>query len=141
MEELFCDWIRARQAAEAEPDETAETLLSWMEGDDYGFCHSLEEDAVKAFDKAGLTAFERAVRSRMAGQKKAAYPRRRSVEMLKAVFTKRRDVQAYADLCEEEDDLAPKDCETLAEMCLKRRHSEDALVWVPGATYLRGWTR
>ena len=63
----------------------------------------------------------------MAGQDKSAYPHRRSVEMLKAVFTKRRDVRAYADLCEIEDGLAPKDCETLAEMCLKRRRNKDAL--------------
>ena len=130
VEQLFCDWIRARQAANTEPSETAETLLSWMEDDDYGYCYRLEAGAVKAFDKAGLTAFERAVRARMAGQDKSAYPHRRSVEMLKAVFTKRRNVRAYADLCEIEDGLAPKDCETLAEMCLKRRRNKDALAWV-----------
>ena len=107
-----------------------------MEDDDYGYCHRLEEDAVKAFDRARLTAFERAVRSRMAGQETSAYPHRRSVEMLKTVLTKRRDVTAYADLCEIEDDLAPKDCETLAEMCLKRRRNEDALAWVERALEL-----
>ena len=130
VEQLFCDWIRARQAANAEPSETAETLLSWMEDDDYGYCYRLEAHAVKAFDKAGLSAFERAVRSRMAVQDTSASPHRRSVEMLKAVFTKRRDVTAYADLCELKDGLAPKDCETLAEMCLKRRRHKDALAWV-----------
>lgn len=69
VEQLFYDWVRARQAAHAEPDETAETLLSWMEDDDYGYCHRLEEGATKVFNKAGLAAFERAVRSRMAGQR------------------------------------------------------------------------
>ena len=129
VEQLFCDWIRARQAANAEPDETVGTLLSWMDDDDYGYCHRLEEEVVDAFNKAGLAAFERAVRSRMAGQERSAYPYRRSVEILKAVFTKRRDAQGYADLCEAENDLAPEDCETLAELSLKRGRNEDALAW------------
>jgi uncharacterized Zn finger protein len=39
-------------------------------------------------------------------------------------------VSANAALCETEGETAPADCETLAEMCLKRRRPEDALVWV-----------
>jgi len=130
VEELFCDWIRARQAAKADPAETARILLSWMENDDYGYCHGLEKEAVKAFDRAGLAAFEQAVRERAAVAGKESYARRRKVEVLKAICEARRDVDAYAALCETEGDLAPADCETLAEMCLKRRRPEDALAWV-----------
>jgi hypothetical protein len=35
---LLCGWIQARHAAAADADKTAETLLAWMENDDYGFC-------------------------------------------------------------------------------------------------------
>ncbi len=33
-------------------------------------------------------------------------------------------------VCEEAGELAPRDCEVLAEICLKRRRPEDALSWV-----------
>ena len=65
----------------------------------------------------------------MAGQERSAYLYRRSVDILKAVFTKRRDVEGYADLCEAERDIAPKDCQTLAEMSLRRGRKEEALAW------------
>ncbi len=39
--DLFCGWIKARQAANDDPDETAIFPLSWMEDDPYGFCHDL----------------------------------------------------------------------------------------------------
>ena len=60
--ELFCGWIRARQGHQADPVETAELLLTWMEDDDYGYCYQLETDAAKAFNRKGLAAFEQVVR-------------------------------------------------------------------------------
>lgn len=130
VESLFCDWIRARQAAGAEPAETVRMLMSWMENDDYGYCHRLEREAVKVLDRAGLGAFERAVRDRPKGGGKEAYAHHRKIEILKAIYEARRDVAAYAALCEEEGVLAPSDCELLAQMCLKRRRPPDALAWV-----------
>jgi hypothetical protein len=61
---LLCGWIQARQAAAAEADKTAETLLSWMENDDYGFFSDLKSEAAKVLDRRGLASFERAVRAR-----------------------------------------------------------------------------
>ena len=57
---VFCGWIRARQAAGVDRDETARLLLRWMDDDPYGFCNDLELAAVKVLDPAGLAAFERA---------------------------------------------------------------------------------
>ena len=130
VEELFCDWVRARQAAKADPAETASVLLSWMDRDDYGYCHRLEKEAVKVFNRAGLQAFERSVRARADGAERDSYAHRRKVEVLKAIHEKRQDVEALATLCEAEGDLAPADCETLAELCLKRQRPKDALAWV-----------
>jgi len=67
VDELFCGWIKARQADGADPDETATRLLRWMDDDPYGFCHRLEKDAAKVFDKAGLAAFVTQVRARFDG--------------------------------------------------------------------------
>jgi len=130
VEQLFCDWIRARQAAGAGRAETAGVLLSWMENDDYGYCHLLERQAVKVLDRAGLAAFERAVRDGPNGGGRRSYVPRRKVEILKAIYQARRDVDAYAVLCEEAGELAPEDCEALAQMCLARRRPEDAFAWV-----------
>jgi hypothetical protein len=55
--ELFCGWIKARQAAGANPEDTVRLLFEWMDHDPYGFCHDLVKEAVKVFDAAGLTAF------------------------------------------------------------------------------------
>lgn len=136
VEDLFCDWIRARQAAGADAAETVGMLLSWMENDDYGYCYRLEREAAKALDRAGLAAFERAVQDRPTEGGGHSHARRRKVEILKAIHEARRDVQAYAALCEEEADLAPADCEVLAQMCLKRRRPGDALAWVDRGLHL-----
>ena len=62
--ELFCGWIKTRQAASADPDDTAARLLVWMDNDPYGFCYELGSDAAKVLDKAGLAAFEKLLRAR-----------------------------------------------------------------------------
>jgi len=63
VEELFQGWIKARQGANFDPDETAISLISWMEDDPYGFCHDLERGVVKVFDKKGAAAFYRTIQS------------------------------------------------------------------------------
>ena len=59
VEDLFRGWIKARQVAKQDPDETASSLLSWMEDDPYGFCYDLDREVVKVLDKKGLEASER----------------------------------------------------------------------------------
>lgn len=56
VEELFQGWIKARQGANFDPDETAISLISWMEDDPYGFCHDLARGVVKVLDKKGFMA-------------------------------------------------------------------------------------
>src|SRR5271154_4405380 len=95
--ELFCAWIKARQAAGNDPLETAQTLLARMADDPYGFCYKLEEDAVKAFDRAGRAALEQEARRQFETRvdseadtpedRTGNFQRRRSVEILKAIYT------------------------------------------------------
>ena len=138
---VYCSWIVARQAADADRGETVRLLLHWMDEDDYGFCNDLELSAAKVLDQAGLEAFEGEVRGRfdrecaaLSRTKRPAepgstYARNRWGQMLKTVYAQRRNVLQYLDLTERMG-LTQADCETIAEMFLAKRKPADALSWV-----------
>ena len=137
---LFRGWVKARQTAGSDPDETARRLVGWMDDDRYGFCYQLERDLVKVLDKPGLAAFERRIRERFDGvstavpgpgerQRDPASLRRRAAEILRAILAEQRNVEAYVALCEATA-LSPADCLTLAKMLQARRKPADALAWV-----------
>jgi hypothetical protein len=139
--DLYCGWIKARQAAGANPDETASRLLSWMDDDDYGFCYDLEKHATKAFNQAGLAAFVTQVRARFAAAATAGpkadgtfrdnpdYLRRRWGKVLRALHAAQNDVAAYIALAEETG-LTAQDCHAIATLLVGRRKPEEALGWV-----------
>jgi hypothetical protein len=103
--DLICKWIKARQASGADPNETAARLLAWMDDDPYALCYDIEKDASKAFDKAGLAAFERQIRARFeaVGTAKPArgkalghapeYLRRRGSEILRTIYLARKNLR------------------------------------------------
>ncbi len=138
---LFCGWIKARQAAGADRDQTAKLLLGWMDDDPYGFCNDLELSAVKVLDRAGLEAFEREVRARfdkecaaLSERKRPAgpnpnYARDRWGQMLKAVYSQQRNIGKYVDLTAQTE-LTQADCEAIAAMFQAKRKPSDALAWV-----------
>jgi len=108
---LFLGWIKARQAAGADPGETATLLLARMNDDDYGFLNDLERSIVKVLDRAGLQAFELEIRARfdkecaaLAERKGPAkpnhYPRDRWGGMLRFIYAEQRDIDKYLDLTE-----------------------------------------
>lgn len=138
--DLYCGWIKARQTAGANPDETATRLLSWMDEDEYGFCYHLEKDAAKVFDEPGLAAFVTQVRARFAAAKagskadgtfrdKPDYLRRRWGEVLRTLHAAQSDVAAYLALAEETG-LTAQDCHAIATLLVGRRKPEEALGWV-----------
>ena len=138
---LYCGWIRARQAEGANPDDTASRLLAWMDNDDYGFCYHLEKDATKILDKANLAAFVTQVRARFDVAANAArktdgthkdrpdYVRRRDGEILRTVYAVQKDVEAYVALAEETG-LTAQDCHAVATLLVGRRKPEEAFAWV-----------
>jgi hypothetical protein len=141
VEGLFCGWIKARQAAGADPDDTAHRLLDWMDDDPYCFCHEIEKNAAKAFDKVGLAAFERRVRAwfeRAAEATPASdgstdgdpeYYRRRWGDTLRTIYVAQRNVDAYVALAEETG-LTAQDCHAVATLLVSRRKPELALSWI-----------
>jgi len=134
VDDLFCDWVRARQAAKANPEETVELLLTWMESDDYGFCYELERDLVRVLNKKGLRAFAAQVRARLDASTpddrgSAGYPRRRWTAALKRILAAQGDAEAYVALAEESA-IDSKDCSVLAGIHEDRSELEEALAWV-----------
>lgn len=136
VEGLFCGWIRARQKAGADPDDTARRLLAWMDDDPNGFCHEIEKNAAKAFDKVGLAAFERRVRARFEAaaapdattECNPEYARRRWGVTLRTIYAAQRNVDSYVALAEETG-LTAQDCHDVANLLVSRRKPEEALSW------------
>jgi len=136
VDELYCGWIKARQAAGADPAETATRLLGWMEKDPYGFCYGIEKDAAKVFDRAGLAAFVTQIRERFdaAATAKAVpgasfkgdpdYERRRWGATLRTLYRAQKNAEAYRALAEETG-LTAEDCHALATMLNGRRKAEE----------------
>ncbi len=137
VDDLYAGWIKASQAAGADPDETAKWLLARMDNDPYGFAYQLERDAVKVMNRASLAAFARQVRIRFDGEPAsgsesrsghAGYARRRWAEVLRAIYAAQRDVAAYIALCEETE-LSAEDCRAVATL-LRAKKPQEALGWV-----------
>ncbi len=141
VDELYCGWVKARQAEDADPDETAARLLEWMDEDDYGFCCHLDKDLVKVLDKTNLAAFEKQIRARFDAAAETApkadgsfkdrpdYVRRHCGEILRSLYAAQKDVAAYVALAEETG-LVAQDCHAIATLLVGRRKPEGALAWV-----------
>lgn len=127
--DLICRWVKARQRSGAGADETAATLLAWMDDDPYAFCYEIEGQLSRALDGRGREAFERVIRSRYETIPVSEdYDRRRWSGVLRAIYLAGRNAAAYQRLAEQSG-LTPKDCLALAGM-LSSRKPVLALEWV-----------
>lgn len=143
---LISGWIIARQAAQASPQQTTARLLTWMDDDQYGFCHRLEREIATVLDEAGLAAFIDAIRDRFEAADQATTVsvgpdeadrdtrRRRAqtlrwAETLRSLYAARGDLDAYVELADRTG-LNTDDCLTAANLLLARGNPAQALSWV-----------
>jgi hypothetical protein len=127
--DLICRWIKATQTSGADPDDTAATLLGWMENDPYAFCYQIEKDVAKALNKAGLAALERLIRARFEAIPSAKrYDRDRWGDVLRAIYLAQRNPSSYEALAEQIG-FEPRDCLALATIFVARK-PDLALAWV-----------
>lgn len=135
---LYCGWIKARQAARADPGDTVRLLFAWMKSDDYGFCNDLERAAVKVLDRAGLASFEAEANARFEMACTAAgkgenrlrnYECDRWGRMLRSIYSEQRNAEKYLDLTARTG-LSQLDCEAMATMLKAKRKPVDALAWL-----------
>ncbi len=153
FKELFCGWIKVRQAAGCEPAGTVRDIIGWLDRDDYGFCFDIEGDVALALDKEGVALFTKYLEDRFASafatsadkSPKAIfdYPTkvRMTARQLKAVYMARRTVRPYVALCEKTL-ASPQDCENIATLYKKRGRNEEAMAWVErglATTATRSW--
>jgi tetratricopeptide (TPR) repeat protein len=137
VDDLFRGWIKARQAGNDDPEQTAKSLLSWMEDDPYGYCYYLDREALKVLDKKGLDAFTRRIRFKFESvlsqddkdNRFPGYAHRRWGGVLKTLLAGQRDVDAFIAFCERTE-YETRDCQTIAKIYRRRRRPEDALSWV-----------
>lgn len=120
VQQLFVDWIRARQAAGRDAADTVRCLIAHIDDHPYGFCLHLEPHVAKVMDAQHLETFARLARERLQqtapdDRGPAGYPRRRWISALKHVLTAQRDVEAYVELCRPSA-LSAADCSVVAEM-------------------------
>ena len=128
IERLYCGWLKARQAAGADPDETASLLLDRMQDDPYNYTYELEREAVKVMNVESLAAFERAVKARFEAKAGADQTRHRWGEVLRAIYGQQQNADAYVAVCQQTA-LSANDCLVLAGMHQERKPDE-ALAWV-----------
>jgi hypothetical protein len=132
---ILCGWIKTRQAAGADADKTAETLLSWMENDDYGFCSDLKSEAAKVLDRAGLASFERVVRVRFESaclkpeERVGGYYRDSWGQVLRSIYVRQRNIEKYLALTAQTS-LTQADCEAVATIFQAKRKPDEALAWL-----------
>ena len=50
---LIRGWVKARQAAGADPEATARRLVEWIDDDPWGFCYRIEHELVKVLEGVG----------------------------------------------------------------------------------------
>ena len=139
--DVFCGWIKARQAAGCQAAETIRQILKWAEHDDYGLCDQIERSLAKALNREEYQLFvahlealiEKAMPPTNDSSNKAIFDYGNDVRLpalsLKDLFTAKGSAAAYSRLCERLG-FSPKDCEHLAEMEMAHHHWDKALTWV-----------
>ncbi len=144
--ELARGWIRARQTGGADRAETARTLLSWIDRDDYGFFNDLGTDAVKVLDADGLTAFEKEVHDRFEkargnqNDQSGSYSGDQWAQTLKSIYAQQGSIEKYLAVAERTE-LAPGDCGVVALMLEAKRNLHDALFWIERGIAMEGSQR
>jgi len=126
IEGLYCGWVKAPQAAGADPDKTVSLLLDRMGHDPYGYADQLEREAVKVLDKAALAALERAVRTLFDAKEKSGQSPHRWGEALRTIYAQQQNIPSYVAVCEQTE-FSAQDSLAIALMQKAEGKIEDAL--------------
>lgn len=138
FEDIFSEWVKARQNAGDAPKKIVNDILKWIEHDDYGFCYEIEKKVAVILKKGPLKIFKQHFMDRFEEAYKPFekvppkyifdYPRDvwNNANVLKDIFIEKKDVKSYLDLCQRIV-VSPKDCEMIAELYISKKKYDAAL--------------
>ena len=152
FQDLFVSWIRARQKAGFDSQETVSQVLHMMDHDDYGLCDDVEQEIARHIKGPEFSLFVEKIHARLDQalssdeNKNTKTPHnswsiRKNAEILKAIALAQGSVRMYRDIAQKIG-FTPKDCEVMARIYMKRSRWNEALGYVNRGLELekaRGW--
>ncbi len=139
MQMLCCHWVRARQSGGHPAGDTVETLVHWIDDDEYGYAYQMERDLAEVLDDAGRTAFVKVARARFEQAAQEATRRkdepggdaskRQWADVLRALYRAQDNAFSYIRLCQEMG-MRGEDCLVIADIFHAKDETNQALSWV-----------
>ena len=139
MQMLCCHWVRARQSGGHPAGDTVETLVHWIDADEYGYAYQMERDLAEVLDDAGRTAFVKVARARFEQAAQEATRRkdepggdaskRQWADVLRALYRAQDNAFSYIRLCQEMG-MRGEDCLVIADIFHAKDETNQALSWV-----------
>ncbi len=139
MQRLCCRWVRAQQSARQPAKDTVETLVRWMDADDYGYTYQIERHLAEALDDAGRKAFVQTAKARFEQASKEAERRKGELgadasqqdcaDVLRALYEAQQDAFSYIRLCQRMG-MRGKECLVIADIFQAKDETGQALSWV-----------
>ncbi len=139
MQRLCCHWVRARQSGGCPANDSVETLLHWIDADNYGYTYQIERDLAEALDDDGRMAFVEIARARFEQASQEAARRkdelggdasqRQWADVLRALFQAQNDAFSYIRLCQQMG-MRGQDCLVIADIFHAKGEASQALSWV-----------
>ena len=140
FQELFLIWVKVRQLAKCDAEQTVKQILAWTENDDYGFAYEIEKQVATVLGKMEYRLFvkhyqEQCDRAYDQLEKKELlpifkYPNafRLPVMALRDIYMAKKDFKCYLKLLERYS-CSPKDCANMAKIYQAKRKYAEALEW------------
>jgi len=141
FQDLFLSWVKVRQQAKCDAEQTVRQILAWIENDDYGFAYEIEKQVAAVLGKTEYRLFvqhyqEQCDRAYDQLEKKellpiSKYPNafRLPAMALRDIYMAKKDFKSYLKLLERYTP-SPKDCMNLASTYQAKRKYAEALEWV-----------
>ncbi len=130
VERLAADWLRLQGEIEADPAETAVSVMEFLTHDEGDLLLRYRMWGPDAFDEDGEAALEMALRMGTDALEPDSDLRLRLIRIRKEIAARWCDVEEYEALCDAEGGVTPRDCEVLAKASRELEEYEDALAWI-----------
>jgi len=138
---LFLSWVKARQRAKCDTEQTVKQILAWIENDDYGFTYQIEQQVaavllkteyrlfVQHFEEQFNKTYHQLENKELLPIFKYPWEFRKPAMALREIYVAKKDNKSYIKLLGRYS-CSPTDCENMAKMCQAKRRYAESLKWV-----------